>query len=163
MRTTICAAAAALLALSGCDSQQSNRFGSGSPGISTAPQAIAGWEGDQMRFVMVPIFDWGVAAGAEGRFGSDGNVSTDGRGREWWGQVKTVDGTEWDYRIGKSVARFGEEEFELAEGEVFILEEGFRIVQLKGSIAGSIYDAENLERLSKLLEDYHAEQSGASR
>ena len=140
--------AIAILSLASCENSQLTSIGFGY--LETIPQSFYGSQNKTLRFILLPTFDY--VTDSEIRAGTDG--SSKGVGTEWWMKVKPGTGEDWKCRIGQNKAMFGNQEFNLSQGEVFILEEGFKIVQIEGSIAGSVKDEQNEIRLSCLLQNY---------
>ena len=86
-------------------------------------------------------------------------IGLDDDGPFWSGHYYIYGNDRWTYDVRASKAIFGSEEFDLGEGEIFILFKDFSIKQIAGSKAGSTNDRDNLKRLATLLANPDSEQA----
>ena len=137
-----------VFALVGCQDAPRSAGGGGIdvPGVE---MAFCGSTGDKLVFVVLPTFDWINGGGIGSGSGSGSGVGPGGA--HWHGYHQDEKNHRWNWEVRDGSARFGQQEFALADGEVFIMHCDFSIVQLPDSKAGSRADETNLQRLSDLF------------
>lgn len=129
-----------------------NSVTSGGLDVPGVKMAICGSEGGDLVFVVLPTFDWTEGCGVGGsESGAGGGL--DSSGAYWTGHHQDTKNHRWQFEVRNGEARFGQQMFSLAKGEVFIMREDFSIEQIPGSKAGRKGDKQNLERLSTLYRE----------
>lgn len=138
------------------DSKYPRSVSGGGAGVLNVGSSMSGAINEQFTFVI--LAESNLANPSTGRSGI--STSLTNSNTPSWSGICMRESCEWSYKVSEGVALIGGVNYTLKDGEVFILNDEFQVTQLKGSKAGNKRDKSNLEKLSKMYQNYLSEQGG---